>query len=73
MILKMGKKYGIMITKDCIGCGSCEAIAPELFKLDKKTQKSIVLKKEIDEKDYKKAKEAANACPVEAIKIAEKK
>jgi ferredoxin len=28
---------------ECIGCGSCQDICPEVFKLDKVTEKSHVL------------------------------
>jgi len=68
----MAKKYKITVTDDCIGCGSCEAIAPKLFKLNKQG-KSVPLKNEITEKDYPEAKEAADSCPVSAIKIREQK
>ncbi len=48
----------------CIGCGSCEAICPEVFEL--KDGKAYPKLKETD-KDC--AKEAEEACPVDAISI----
>ncbi|MFH1364962.1 MAG: ferredoxin [archaeon] len=48
--------------KACIGCGSCEAICPEVFKMNK--GKAEVISK----KDLPCVKEAAESCPVDAIK-----
>ena len=49
----------------CIGCGYCVSVCPEVFDLDKDG------KCRIKDKNSKKAcaKEAAEGCPVEAIKI----
>lgn len=52
----------------CIGCGTCEAMCPDIFKLDQNTNKAKVLKP-TEEKKCNVA-EIARACPVEAIKIA---
>jgi len=49
--------------KVCIGCGSCEAICPEVFKL-KQGKAEVKIQKNID-----CVKEAAQSCPVDAIKI----
>jgi ferredoxin len=58
-------KYKISIdSKKCIGCGSCVAICEKVFEL--KNGKAVVKKKESDEKCVK---EAADLCPVQAIKI----
>lgn len=48
----------------CTGCGSCEAVCEEVFEMKDG-------KAEIKEKDTDKecAKEAAEVCPVDAIKI----
>ncbi len=51
--------------KECIGCGSCEAICPSVFQL--KNGKAEVKKPE----GAPCAKEAAEACPVDAIKISD--
>lgn len=54
----------VIVKEDvCIGCGSCVAICPSVFKMEK--GKSIVKKKQGD----KCAKEAMEACPVDAIVI----
>lgn len=64
----MGKK--IVVDHDlCIGCGSCEAIAPDHFEL-KDDGKSHVKKQYLPE-DEKVIKEAIDGCPVQAIKLVE--
>lgn len=61
--------YKIDINKEeCIGCGSCVAICPENFEL--KQGKASAKKKEL--KEIGCSKEAAESCPVQCIKIAEK-
>ncbi len=51
----------------CIGCGACESICPDVFKLD--DGKSTV----IDLPDYtpyqSKIEQAIEACPVQAISL----
>jgi len=59
----------IDVTKDCIGCGACVAIAPDLFELDMKTMKSHVKKQPDEGEQEELAKQAADACPVDAIKL----
>jgi len=50
--------------KLCIGCGACVSICPSCFEM--KDGKSIAKKAKCDEPC---AKEAADSCPVGAIKI----
>jgi ferredoxin len=58
----------IAVDRDlCIGCGSCESIAPDYFEL-KDDGKSHV-KKQYSEEDKDVINEAADACPVKAIEI----
>lgn len=61
-------KYKIKIDKDaCIGCGACVSIAEKLFGLE--DGKAYAIKKEIADSELANAKEAADSCPVQAIKI----
>lgn len=56
---------------ECISCGSCSALAPKTFELDE----DLICKVK-DHNPYDKPeeiKDAASACPVEAIKITEQK
>ena len=53
----------------CIGCGTCEAICPEVFHLE--DGKSFV-KKLADYAAYKeKIEQAVEACPVQCISLEE--
>jgi ferredoxin len=48
----------------CIGCGSCVEVCPEVFEL--RDEKAWAISDKCDSCD---CTEAANVCPVEAIKI----
>lgn len=60
----MAKKVHIS-EDECIGCGSCEAICPEVFNLDAKQGKATVIKPEGGPEDM--IEEAIEACPVSCI------
>jgi ferredoxin len=51
--------------EECIGCGTCEEICPEVFKLNEETDKAEVISQEGAPED--KMEEAIEACPVECI------
>ena len=55
----------------CIGCGACAALVPEIFEIDMEKMKSFVKKQPESEEEVNKAKEAAEACPVNAIQVSE--
>ena len=61
---RMGKKAYID-EEECIGCGSCEEICPEVFKLNEDTDKAEVIKPEGGPEDL--IEEAMTTCPVECI------
>ncbi|MDP8232115.1 MAG: ferredoxin [Candidatus Zophobacter franzmannii] len=48
----------------CIACGACEAICPEVFKLEEKSQ---VILNPVPENLQESALEAEANCPVQAI------
>jgi ferredoxin len=50
---------------ECIGCGSCEEICPEVFKLDEDTEKAEVIKPQGGPGDL--IQEAIDTCPVSCI------
>lgn len=57
----------ISVDKDkCIGCGACVAVAPKSFRLGE-DGKSVAIEPAGD--DLATVKNAAESCPVEAIKI----
>jgi len=58
--------------EDCIGCGSCSAVCPDVFDLNE-DNKAIIKSTNIDqgEVDQECVKEAVEICPVQVIKIEE--
>jgi ferredoxin len=62
--IEMSKK--VYVDQDeCIGCGSCEEICPEVFKLNADTEKAEVIKPEGGPEDL--IQEAVDTCPVSCI------
>jgi len=58
----------VKIEPGCISCGSCEYLAPEVFKVVVTSQ----VKTGIDYKQFEdKIRDAAAKCPVQVIKIKE--
>ena len=56
----------VLVDQDeCIGCGTCEGICPEVFQLNEETGTSEVIKPEGGPEDL--IEEAIDSCPVEAI------
>lgn len=51
--------------EECIGCGSCEEICPEVFELDEETDKARVIKPEGGPEE--RIEEAIGTCPVDCI------
>jgi ferredoxin len=57
---------GVYIDEDeCIGCGSCEEICPEVFRLNEETEKAEVAKPKGGPEDL--IQEAIDTCPVSCI------
>ena len=50
----------------CIGCGACEGVAGEYFKM---TDELSTVIKEYDEKDADIVNDAIDGCPVQAISL----
>jgi len=51
--------------EECIGCGTCEEICEEVFKLNEETDTAEVIKPEGGPEDL--IQEAIDSCPVECI------
>lgn len=60
----MGKVV-VIEEEECVGCGSCEEICPEVFKLNADTEIAVVIKPEGGPEDL--IEEAMEACPSECI------
>lgn len=54
----------------CIGCGACEDLCPEVFRLEDDGLAHVIADNVIPEM-YDCVRDAADACPVTAITIAE--
>ncbi len=50
---------------ECVGCGTCEEIAPEVFKVNEETEKAEVIMEEGGPEDL--IEEAIETCPSECI------
>ena len=53
------------VNEQCIGCGLCESICPEVFRLDSGLATAQDIEVSDDLQDA--AQEACNSCPVNAI------
>jgi ferredoxin len=54
-----------LVEEECIGCGSCEELCPDVFRLDAETEKAAVILPEGG--DEQCIEEAMTTCPVECI------
>lgn len=77
-------KYKIVFDREtCIGCGACAASYQKRFELDvergkaklkgSSAKKGNIEEVAIDDKEFEKVKEVAEACPVNAIHLIETK
>jgi len=60
------KKKIVVDCDACIGCGTCESIAPDYFEIVDGVSE---VKKAYDEKDASDIDDAINNCPVQAISL----
>jgi ferredoxin len=63
------KKITIDKTK-CIGCGACQAIAPDVYEVIDGL--ATVHENKITPENYEEAIDASTGCPVEAIIVSDK-
>lgn len=55
----------VVVNRDnCIGCGACEALCPEVFQIDDEGLSTVINNENIDEE---KVTEAVESCPTGAI------
>ncbi len=55
----------VKVNEDCIGCGLCESVCPQVFQME--GARSVPVD---DSEEYRSlAEEAAQSCPVAAIEI----
>ena len=56
----------VNVNEDCIGCGLCESMCPQVFELNSDNVSEAISS---DELFRDQAEEAAMACPVNAIEV----
>lgn len=55
-----------VIRDNCIGCGACQAIAPNIFEIDDEGL-SVIKVKEVPAEDAEDFNDALESCPTGAI------
>jgi ferredoxin len=69
LTIKNGVSMRVSIEKDgCIGCGLCESICPNVFRMDNEG-KAEVIASEVGKENEADCLHAAKECPVTVIKI----
>lgn len=53
--------------EDCIGCGVCMQVCPQIFGLDEDEGKATILLEEAPESERDTVKEAIDSCPIGCI------
>lgn len=61
----------VLITSDCVNCGLCSDIAPEIFRANDELDIAEVIRNPSSGDEEKITQEAADSCPTSAIKITE--
>ncbi len=51
----------------CKGCGACEEMAPDIFRMDETGEKADLIQEEV--KDSSEVEQAAVMCPTQCIEI----
>jgi ferredoxin len=65
-------KIKTWINKDtCIGCGTCIAVAPEIYEFDSDGKSKAKIEIIDDPNLIEKAKDAEVACPTHSVKVEE--
>jgi len=67
----MGRRLPVIVTEECIACGNCEQVCPEVFRLNESLGHSEVINPYGTSED--KIQEAIDQCPVQCIHWQEEK
>ena len=59
----------VKVNENCIGCGACTAVCPDVFDLNDEVKAENIMGEDIPEDLMDACKEAAESCPVEAIEL----
>jgi len=68
LVYKGGSKMKVVVNhNNCIGCGACESICPEIFQINDEGLSSVIGKEE-DFNNFKdEIQDAVDSCPTSAI------
>lgn len=61
----MSRRHPIIVEEECIACGSCEEICPEVFQLNESLGFAQVINPEGSTEEQ--VQEAMDACPTQCI------
>ena len=64
--MQRGGDMKYFVNENCIGCGLCTSICPEVFAMSD-AGVAVASGNDVDESQIESAKEAAHSCPVSAI------
>lgn len=53
--------------EDCIGCGVCMQVCPNVFNLDEYNGKALLVSEDAPEDEKESVKEAIDSCPIGCI------
>lgn len=59
------------VNDECIACGLCVEVCPEVFKMSDSGEIAEVIVDEVPDANQDSCREAADGCPVDAIELAE--
>jgi ferredoxin len=59
----------ITVTLDCIICGLCTEIAPEIFRINEKNAIAEIIRNPQTTEEISQTNEAVDSCPTDAIQI----
>lgn len=62
----MAKKV-VIDTEECVACGTCVEIAPEVFKLEEGADHAEVIKDSVGSSEEDAVQEAIDSCPTQCI------
>jgi len=62
----MAKKV-VIDTEECVACGTCVEVSPEVFKLDDGADAAEVIKSSVSSSEEDSVQEAIDSCPTQCI------
>ncbi len=63
----MGKRYVVVVRQECITCGGCQGVCPEVFRVDKSVGYARVIRPAEGAADI--IQDAVAQCPVHCIHV----